>query len=247
MRALAASAIPALWLRRGAAHQRALQEVAALPLYQIALWPDGWERTGDGGVIVRDTHEIAEARRWYAMAARHGAAPRGSASSPAIKTMQLHGLGVPRSLIDLAGRRFASEQAASVAVRLVASEWLEQRRRMLAANPQRLLALRALTWSGSHHRPLQHRAAVERLVDELLERCIDEGLIPSTRFQVEARAQDGYGLDGWCCRVQSDLRQDRRAAVTDALRIALIPWNRQVVRDGKPWTLLSVLVVGRGR
>lgn len=245
MRGRAASGIPARWLQRRAAHQRALQAVAALPLYQIALWPDGWERTADGGVILRDTHETAEARRWYAMAARNGIDRSGRTSSPALKAMHLHGLDVPRSLVDLVGRRFATEHAASVAVRLVANEWLEQRRRMLAADPQRLLGLRAQSWSGSRHQSFRDGAAVEHLLAELLERCIDEELTPAMCFEVEVRAQDGYGLDGWCCRVWTDLGAERRAAVVDALRIALIPWNRQVVRDGRPWPLLSVLVLGR--
>ena len=42
--------------------------VAELPAYQVALWPDGWVLEPDGGVQVRDTHAMAEARRWYVLA-----------------------------------------------------------------------------------------------------------------------------------------------------------------------------------
>lgn len=45
--------------------------VAALPVYQVALWPDGWVLGASGEVSVRDTHAMAEARRWHAQPGRH--------------------------------------------------------------------------------------------------------------------------------------------------------------------------------
>lgn len=242
MRPSAARGRPTGWLQRRAERARADRIVASLPLYQVALWPDGWEHAEDGGVIVRDTHEIAEARRWYQMAERNGAGQSQSRGPQAAKTMRLHGIGVPRSLVELSGRRFASEQAASVAMRLVASDWIEQRRRMLAENPCRLLALRAQTWSGSRHRRFDDGNAVQGLLRWLVGLCVAEHLTPAARFRLDVRADDGYGLKGWRCRVRVDLDETQCQAVGDAIRLALIPWNRQALRDEKPHPLIAVWV-----
>lgn len=233
---------PARWLQRRAERARADRIVASLPLYQVALWPDGWEQTEDGGIVVRDTHEIAEARRWYEMAERNGAGHDRGRAPQAAKAMRLHGIGVPRSLVELSGRRFATEQAASVAMRLVANDWVEQRRRMLAADPHRLLGLRAQTWSGSRHQCFEDGAALQGLLRWLLDLCVAEDLVPCATFRLDVRADDGYGLKGWRCRVQIDLDEARRNAVGETIRLALTPWNRQVSRDGKPWPLVSVRV-----
>ena len=63
--------------------------VARLPVYQVALWPDGWELGRDGSVRVLDTHEMAEARRWYALAERN------QYREDASKVMALYGIFVP--------------------------------------------------------------------------------------------------------------------------------------------------------
>jgi len=246
--------------RAGAAQAR--RHVERLPLYQIALWPDGWELTGEGALLVRDTHEMAEARRWYAMAAQNGALEPGQLSSTSSRTMRLYGIGVPSALLALAGRRFASEQAASVAIRLVASDWLEQRRQMLARDPARMLALQSRTWCGSRHGSLIEPSELRRLLPRLLDLCVAEGLAPALALQAdpvaharrgaetavghdrftEVRVDDGYGLTTWHCRIWVNLDQRSPESIAEVLELALIPWNRAVLRDGRPWRLLQVEV-----
>lgn len=218
------------------------RQVASLPVYQVALWPDGWERTGEGAVVVRDTHEIAEARRWYAMAERNGVTRGARPPAPTSKAMRMHGIGVPRSLVDLVGCRFPTEQAASVAIRLIAGDWVEQRRRELCQHPRRMLALREQSWCGSRHRLTADGASLARLVRQLLDLCVVEGLIPARAFRIDVRADDGYGLAGWRCRVRAELDRVLRAQVAEVLGLALIPWNRQVSRDGRPWPVVSIRV-----
>lgn len=258
------------WLaaRRGAS--KALDCVERLPLYQVALWPDGWEWTSGQTLIVRETHEMAEARRWYAMAARNGAHKSVRLSSTCSRTMRLYGVGVPAEILELVGRRFTSEQAASVAIRLIASNWVEQRRKMLARDPAHMLALQMRTWSGSCHGSLSGPAELRRLVLRLLGLCIAEGLLPlpetlgdhgmgqnasadsgeqpigPAAARADVRVDDGYGLATWHCRVTVVLDQDcpGPGPIAEALQLALIPWNRTVLRDERPWRLLQVEVVG---
>lgn len=268
------------WLEHRADASQALGRVERLPLYQIALWPDGWEWGRGQSLIVRETHEMAEARRWYAMAARNGAVVPGRPSPTRSRTMHLYGIGVPSEILGLVGRRFASEQAASVAIRLIASDWVEQRRRMLARDPARMLALQAQTWSGSCHGSLAEPAELCPLVLRLLDLCIAEGLLPAAETLVDretwlnasgpnasgpvrtpsrepkkplahadVRVDDGYGLTTWHCRVLVELDQSLARPITrsiaEALELALIPWNRTVLRDDRPWRLLQIEVVNR--
>ena len=115
----------------------AVAAVAGLPAYQVALWPDGWDLGEDGSVLVRDTHVMAEARRWYDLARRNGSqADLGPA-------LAMHGLLIPPAILDLAWRRFPSEQVASVAVTLVAGDWVKQRRAQLLRTAEAALAERA--------------------------------------------------------------------------------------------------------
>ncbi len=238
-----------------------------LPLYQIALWPDGWERTSGQALIVRETHEMAEARRWYAMAARNGAFESGRLSSARSRTMRMHGIGVPSEILGLVGRRFASEQAASVAIRLIAGDWVEQRRKMLVRDPARMLGLQARTWSGSCHGSLSTPAELCQLLLNLFALCVDEGLFPAletltargslaqageqppvgtdlrTEVRTDVRVDDGYGLTSWHCRVTVDIGQSALGAIAETLELALIPWNRTVLRDDRPWQLLQLEVV----
>lgn len=257
------------WLATRSNALQAKGRLERLPLYQIALWPDGWEWTGAQTLIVRETHEMAEARRWYAMAARNGALKSGRLSSTRSRTMRLYGVGVPAEILELVGRRFASEQAASVAIRLIASDWVEQRRNLLRRDPARMLALQMRTWSGSCHGSLTEPVELGRLVLELLRLCVAEGILSlaetlgdhgsslyvldhagdQTTEQATARADvrvdDGYGLATWYCRVTVNLDQHwpGPGSIAEALELALIPWNRAVLRDDRPWRLLQVEVV----
>ncbi|MBK5931570.1 hypothetical protein [Halochromatium salexigens] len=240
------------WLPgRGSRHARALERVRQLPAYQVALWPDGWDFMMTEGLLVRETHEMAEARRWYAMAARNGVPRSGRLATPTARTMGLYGIGFPEPILDLVGRQFASEQAASVAVRLIAGEWVEQRRRMLAQNPIDVFALQQQTWCGSRHPPPIHSTDLCRLAHRLLELCATEGLLPPLDAEVDARVDTGYGLATWYCQVKVGLRQARsrygsrlwREPIVETLELALIPWNRAVLRDGRAWRLLRVEVL----
>lgn len=243
-------AAPAGWFRRRRERSLGSYDIAALPLYQVALWPDGWELTGDGGVIIRDTHEIAEARRWYTLAERNGAQRGWRASSvQTARTMQMHGVGVPRGLVDLVGRRFRTEQAASVAVRLIDAEWVDHRRRMLGQDSVGLCSLQAQLWSGSRHADVADGDRLSGLLQHLLSLCVAEGLIPRLAYRVNLRVDDGYGMRRWRCRViaDADLRPATAESVAEVVAVALIPWNRQVIHDGKAWRILSVNVASNHR
>jgi hypothetical protein len=213
--------------------------IADLPPYQVAFWPDGWELDGNGAVIVRDTHAMAEARRWYRLAQRHrsGEEPR--------RVMSMHGIDVPRVIVEMGGRRFASEQVASVAVQLVAGEWVRQRRQRLREQGEDVLRLRALAWTGSHHAPGLDAAEIERILGRLLVLSAGEGLIPAARYRCRVHADDGYGIRSHRCRIEVGLDRYERRRVEDALKAALVPWNRVVVRDGHCAPLIELEVRAR--
>jgi hypothetical protein len=227
--------------------QAAADAIAALPAYQVALWPDGWLLEADGGVCIRDTHEMAEARRWLQMAARNGAGSSRQvmADTEVARTMRMHGVFVPRAVIDMAGRRFISEQVASVALSLVAGEWISERRQTLHRSAEPALALQALAWSGSRHAGAPDADAARSLLQEVLAHCIDEGLVPRARYRIGFRADDGYGIRCCQCCVQVDLDVQARARVQQVLSTALIPWNRAVIRDGRVIPVLAVHVRGQ--
>ena len=210
-----------------------------LPAYQVALWPDGWELLPDGAVRVCDTHAMAEARRWHALAERNQARALGR------RLMARHGI-VPREVVELSGRRFASEQVASVALQLVAGDWIRLRRSELRAAPQKALAARELAWSGSRHVVGQDAQSLAGLVAELLRTCATERLIPDAHYRIGVRADDGYGLTLWRCRLRVALDPYARTRVAEILALALIPWNRAVVRDGAAVPIVAVEVRGPG-
>ncbi len=220
---------------RGQARE-AVRVIAALPAYQVALWPDGWEHLEGGGVLVRDTDAMAEARRWYRLAERN----RGqSAMGPA---MRLHGAFVPRSIVALSRQHFASARVASVAVQLVAGDWVAARRAELLRAPIRALRERDQTWSGSRSRePLDGEALATRLSD-LLSQCVAESLIPKADYRLRVQRDDGYGVCGFRCIVEVALDPAARTRLADALAAALVPWNRAVTRDGRPYPLIGVAV-----
>lgn len=213
--------------------------VRALPSYQVALWPDGWELGGDGTVAVRDTHGMAEARRWYAAAARNCENRRHSDTD---RVMRVHGIFVPRPIVDLAGRCFPSEQVASVALHLIAGDWIEARRRQLLAAPERALGERRLAWCGSRHAGTPEAGELHALMARLLQDCIAERLLPQTDYGLDLHADDGYGIRMWRCLVQVELSTSARARTAEALNAALIPWNRVVIRDGCAVPLIGLRV-----
>jgi hypothetical protein len=233
--------------RLGAPRRSAAAVIGALPPYRIALWPDGWQLDADGSVRIFDTHCMAEARRWLEVADRsaRGQARGGLYGRDLERAMRMHGIYVPRALIGLAGRRFASEEVASVAVQLVAGDWVGERRRQLLAAPAQALAEHALAWSGSRHAGTPDAQAATVLVAQLIRQCIDEGLLPDASYRLDARCDDGYGVRRWRFRVDMDLAPDALRGVEDALNAAMIPYNRAVMRDGAPVPVMTLSVRSR--
>jgi hypothetical protein len=218
------------------ARRTAAQVIRSLPAYRIALWPDGWVLDADGAVRVVDTHAMAEARRWFDLAERTAGAGgrRPLTALEQRRAMRLLGVYVPPAVVALSGRCFPSEQVASVALQLVAGDWIGERRRALLARPERALAERARAWQGSRHQCPASVEAVDALLTQALEVCIAEGLVPPVRYRVQSRCDDGFGLRRWRCAVDVNLDAYARARAREALDLALIPWNRAVVRDGVP-------------
>ncbi|ESQ16398.1 MAG TPA: hypothetical protein DDY14_02435 [Chromatiaceae bacterium] len=232
------------WTGQFGAVRTAAAKIAALPAYQVALWPDGWLLEADGGVRVRDTHEMAEARRWLTLAARnrHGCGHSPMYNAEITRMMRLHRVFVPRAIIDLAGHRFASEQVASVALTMIAGDWIVERRHTLSLLPDQALAVQGAAWSGSRHQGVLSAEAMQQLLLEVLEHCMAERLLPRAHYLIESRIDDGYGIRGCLCRVQVDLDAEARARVQDVLTTALIPWNRAVIRDGAAIPVIAVRV-----
>ncbi|NCC28945.1 MAG: hypothetical protein EOM22_12590 [Gammaproteobacteria bacterium] len=208
--------------------------VAALPAYQVALWPDGWVLGASGEVAVRDTHAMAEARRWYVLADRAVGRPRMD------RTMRLHGTFVPRSVVALSGQRFPSESVASVAVQLVAGDWITQRRRQLLAAPDEAIRTRAFGWTGSRHVADLDIEAMTACVMRVMAECRREDLIPAAGYDLKVRPDDGFGIRGYRCLITVGLDGAARARYRDVLQTALVPWNRAVVRDGAAHPLVKV-------
>ncbi len=217
--------------------------VTGLPAYQVALWPDGWELSADGRVAVRDTHAMAEARRWYLLAERN------RSREDARRVMAMHGVFVPRTIVDMAERRFASEEAASVAMQLVAGDWIRHRRRQLLAAPEAALAEHTLAWCGSRHATALDEQGIRSLVRELLDLCVSERAIPDAVYGLAVRREDGYGVRCYSCKVLVWLDSYARKRVRETLDAALTPWNRAVVRRGASVKVISIDVqsVGSGR
>ncbi len=230
-------------LRTSSATRRAaVAAINALPAYRIALWPDGWVLEPDGAVRVVDTHAMAEARRWFEMAqsASSGVRRRPLTAAEQARAMRLLGVYVPPAVVSLSGRRFSSEQVASVALQLVAGDWIGERRRRLLAQPERALAEHARAWQGSRHQCPANADAAEALLHGALEACISEGLLPPARYRVVSRCEDGFGLRRWRYAVEVNLDPYARARAREALDAALIPWNRAVIRDGTPMPLITL-------
>ncbi|HSO82325.1 MAG TPA: hypothetical protein VLR48_06890 [Thiocapsa sp.] len=223
----------------GTASDSAARVVAELPAYQVALWPDGWVLGAGGEVSVRDTHAMAEARRWYALADRAAGRPRMD------RTMRLHGTFVPRPVVALAGQRFPSESVASVAVQLVAGDWITQRRQQLLAAPEEAIRARRLGWTGSRHAADPGTDAIATCVTEALADCLREGLVAATGYDLKVRPDDGFGIRGYRCLITVGLDSATCARYRDVLQMALVPWNRAVVRDGVAHPLIKVEVCGR--
>jgi hypothetical protein len=224
---------------RTVARREAAVLVQSLPTYQVALWPDGWELLADGAVRVRDTHAMAEARRWYALA------DRNQSREDARRVMTMHGIFVPRVVVDLAERRFASEQVASVALEMIAGDWVRQRRRQLLAAPEATMAVRGLGWTGSRYAPDLDIHRIMTLLLGLVRDCIAERLIPDADYGVAVRPEGGYGIPAWRCTLTVGLESWARERVREALTAALIPWNRAVVRDGCRAPVVAVEVRSR--
>jgi hypothetical protein len=217
----------------------AVAAVAGLPAYQVALWPDGWDLGEDGSVLVRDTHVMAEARRWYDLARRNGSqADLGPA-------LAIHGLRIPPAILDLAWRRFPSEQVASVAVTLVAGGWVKQRRAQLLRTAEAALAERASAWTGSRHGDGLNAEALACLVRDALQWCLIEDLIPRADYGVRIRSDDGWGLCRYRVCVAVALETGARTRVAEILSLALIPWNRAAGSEAGPQPMIRVEVAGR--
>lgn len=217
--------------------REAARTLARLPPYQVALWPDGWEDLEDGGILVRDTDAMAEARRWYQLAGCNGAV------AVLASAMRLDGTCfVPHAILSLTRQRFASPRVASVAVQLVAGDWVAARRAQLLRDPVRALRERAQTWSGSRSGGGLDPEGLGNLLWNLMDQCAAEGLTPRACYGLKVQRANGYGLGGLRCVVETRLDPYARAHLADALSAALIPWNRAVIRDGRPCRLISVEV-----
>jgi hypothetical protein len=228
-----------------AARRAAADAIRAQPAYRIALWPDGWVLEPDGAVRVVDTHAMAEARRWFEMAERTTgttgtAVRRPLTAAEQRRAMRLLGVYVPPAVVALSGRRFRSEEVASVALTLVAGDWITERRRQLLTQPERALAEQARAWQGSRHQCPASADAAEALLRQALDACIAEGLVPAARYRLVSRCEDGFGLRRWRCAVEVNLDPYARARAREALTTALIPWNRAVIRDGMPMPLITL-------
>jgi len=228
-----------LFWRTSSGRLTAVAAVAGLPAYQVALWPDGWDLGTDGSVLVRDTHVMAEARRWYDLARRNGS--RGNLSP----VLAMHGLLIPPAILDLARCRFASGQAASVAVTLVAADWVKQRRAQLLRTAEAALAERACAWTGSRHWEGMKAEALACLVQDALQWCLMEDLIPRADYGVRIRCDDGWGLCRYRVCVAVALETGGRARVMEMLSLALIPWNRAAGNEAGPQPMIRVEVAGR--
>jgi hypothetical protein len=224
--------------RRGAEAGRI---VARLPVYQVALWPDGWDPLPDGGLRIRDTDRMAEARRWY------GLAERQQGVGGIERVMGLHGTFVPRPVVDLRGRRFTSERAASVALQLIAGEWIQHRRAQLLRDPLRALAERSACWSGSRWRDDLGCEGLRTLLDELLALCVREGLIPRAGYRLRVTPDDGFGVAGHRCTLETRLESYARNRLREVLIAGLVPWNRAVARDGRARPVIGVEIRGPAR
>ncbi|MFB1489259.1 MULTISPECIES: hypothetical protein [unclassified Thiocapsa] len=220
----------------GTASDKAACVIAALPAYQVALWPDGWVLDARGEVAVRDTHAMAEARRWYALADQAAGRPRMD------RAMRLHGTFVPRPVVALAGQRFASESVASVALQLVAGDWIAQRRQQLLAAPDQAIRASRLGWTGSRHAADPSIEAMMACVGQVLGDCRREGLIPPADCDLTVRSDDGFGIRGYRCLITVDLDSSACARFREEMQTALVPWNRAVVRDSLAHPLIKVEV-----
>jgi hypothetical protein len=154
--------------------------------------------------------------------------------------MALHRVFVPRAIVDLAGWRFPTEEVASVAVQLIAGDWVRQRRAELLREPERALHERALAWRGSRHVSGGTAPQVGELLQGLLALCVAEGLIPDADYRIRVRADDGYGICAHRCRVEVGLEPAERTRVAEVVSAGLVPWNRAVVRDGSAVPLLAL-------
>jgi len=228
-----------LFWRASSGRLTAVAAVAGLPAYQVALWPDGWDLGEDGSVLVRDTHLMAEARRWHDLARRNGS--RGSLSS----ALAMHGLLIPPAILELTRRRFPSEQVASVAVTLVAADWVKQRRAQLLRTAEAALAERACAWTGSRHGAGMNAEALACLVRDALQWCLMEDLIPRADYGVRIRCDDGWGLCRHRVCVAVALETGARTRVAEILSLALIPWNRAAGSGAGPQPMIHVEVAGR--
>ena len=220
----------------GVRNSRPARLLTKLPPYQIALWPDGWQLEADGRVRLRDTHAIAEARRWYATADERGAIHRSE------KTLRALGMYIPRSVIALSGRLFGSELAASVAVQLVAGAWVSERRRQLLSAPHTALAEQQGCWTGSRHRGPLPIVEIKKVLCQLIAICVAEDLIPRLAYGVEVRKNDSFGVPALLTSVHAPLVPHQIGPVRETLMTALIPWNRAMALKGATTFAIGVEV-----
>jgi hypothetical protein len=170
--------------------------ILALPAYQVAFWPDGWQIGAHGEVLFEDTHETAEAKRWYCVA------DRNRSLDEAGRIMALHGVYVPRAIVDMVGRTFVSVLVAAVAVQLVAGDWIRQRRGSLLARAEESVLAATLGWRGSCYRPGLCVDDVELLLKDLLSLCAEEEAIPNARYKITVQEDNGFGVLAFRCFVE---------------------------------------------
>jgi hypothetical protein len=85
-------------------------------------------------------------------------------------------------------------------------------------------------------------ARLHALLSDLLAQCAAERLIPRAGYRFRVQREDGYGIGGFRCVIEVWLDPYARARLVDPVSAGLIPWNRAVVRDGRPHQLIGVEV-----
>jgi hypothetical protein len=149
---------------------------------------------------------------------------------------------IPQSIIDLSGRRFGSELAASVAVQLVAGAWVSERRRCLLAAPRAALSEQSGCWTGSRHRETLLIPDIKEILCQVMAACAEEALIPRVAYAIEVHDNDSFGVHGLLTSVQGPLARHQLGEVREALLTALIPWNRAIFLKGATTFVIGVEV-----
>jgi hypothetical protein len=76
----------------------------------------------------------------------------------------------------------------------------------------------------------------------LFAQCVREGLIPDLRCRLRVEPEDGFGVSGFRCTLEVALDPYARDRLAETLKVALVPWNRAVVREGRAFPVIGLKV-----